>query len=203
MKVAILFSGQLRGFKHIVNNLNDNLIKNFENVDTYFYVPKNDYSIEEYFKPTSIIYDDDVIHDTSNIFNFKGHQNSTPQNFIQQWYSLYKCKELMLENNIKYDLIIRCRPDNDFISPLTLDMIDINKINICEWGGWEGYNDRFAIGNFDDMLIYCDFYTECKNYGGNSEDRLKQYLDSKNLKINLISHIHHRINEDGSKREHP
>jgi hypothetical protein len=109
----------------------------------------------------------------------------------------------MLEKNIRYDLIIRCRPDNDFITPLTLDMIDINKINICDWGGWGGYNDRFAIGNFDDMLIYCDFYTECKNYDGNSEYRLKQYLDSKNLKINLINHIHHRINEDGTKREHP
>jgi hypothetical protein len=82
-------------------------------------------------------------------------------------------------------------------------MLNLNAINVCKWGDWGGYNDRFAIGPAEHMITYCDFYLHCKKYDGNSESRLQQYLTSKSVPVSLIEHVHYRINEDGSRREHP
>ena len=204
MRTAILLSGQLRGFKYIIDNLKNNFINYLGEVDTYFYINKDSYNIDDVFTPTEVKYEDDIIHDESGIFNFLGHQFSTPQRFMQQWYSLYMCKEMMLASNKSYDYVVRTRPDNDFVTPLTWDILNPDKINICNWGNHlGGYNDRFAIGPFNEMLTYCDFYHHCKKYPGNSELRLKQYLNENNIPVNFIDHVHYRINEDGSRREHP
>ena len=53
MNVAILFSGQLRGFKHVVNNLKLNLISKFSTVDTFFYLSENNYYDIDNFKIVS------------------------------------------------------------------------------------------------------------------------------------------------------
>lgn len=200
MKTAILISGQLRGFKHIVNNLKSNLINYLGDVDVFFYIPDNtSYKVEEYFSSKYITYAPDEYHDEEGLIDF----SNPTQQFLQQWYSLYMCKELITQSNKKYDFIVRTRPDNDFITPLTLDQLDLTKINIPSWGHWGGYNDRFAIGPTNEMEIYCDFYKHCKHFPGNSELRLKHYLDNNNINVNFIDHIHYRVNEDGSRREHP
>jgi hypothetical protein len=200
MRTAVLISGQLRGFKYIINNLRNNLLNNLGETDIFFYIPYDSYKVEYMFTPTDIRYKHDTEHDVSSFTNFTGPDK---QRYIQQWYSLYKCKELMLSHNKQYDYIVRTRPDNDFVTPLTLDLLNLDQINVCSWGSYGGYNDRFAIGPFNQMLVYCDFYLSCTQYSTNSESRLKQYLDNNDIKVNLIDHVHYRINEDGSKREHP
>lgn len=203
MKTAVLVSGQVRGFKHIVKNLETNLLAHLGEVDTYFYLDDSAYRIDSFFSADNIKYEKDIEHDAEGLNNFYGHSRSTPQKFLQQWYSLYACKRMMLDSGKEYDLIVRTRPDNDFITPLTLDMLNLNAINVCKWGDWGGYNDRFAIGPAEHMITYCDFYLHCKKYDGNSESRLQQYLTSKSVPVSRIDHVHYRINEDGSRREHP
>lgn len=201
MRTAVLISGQVRGFKHIVQNLKDNLIANFGDVDLFFYLQEpSSYRVEEYISPYSIVYEADVTHNISHIVNYP-HGNEA--NFLQQWYSLYKCKELMLFSRKIYDLVIRTRPDNDFISPLDSKEIDIEKINVCSWGGHGGINDRLAIGPYNQMLSYCDFYFHCHRYDGNSESKLQAYLYHNEIPINFIDYLFYRVNEDGTRREHP
>jgi hypothetical protein len=204
MKTAVLISGQIRGFRHITKNLYSNFLNYFGDVDVFVYLSDdNTYKVEEFITPTDITYTKDIIHNETGMNDFQGHHLSTPQKFMQQWYSLQMCKELMLKQNKKYDFVVRTRPDNDFVETITPKILDNQKINICSWGSYSGYNDRFAIGPYDEMVTYCDFYNECKIYPGNSEMKLKAYLTNKNIEVNLIDKIHYRINENGTRREHP
>ena len=197
MNVAILFSGQLRGFKHVVNNLKLNLISKFSTVDTFFYLSENNYyDIDNFFQPTKIEFFKDLDYNTDGLVDIVN-----PKGFMGQWYSLYQCKNLMLSFNKKYDLIIRSRPDNNYINELDLKNINVNTINVCNWSNFGGINDRFAIGPTNLMLDYCDFYLDCKLFAGNSETKLKEYLDRKSIPLNLIDYYHYRINENGERRE--
>jgi hypothetical protein len=201
MKTAILISGQARGFKHIIQNLKDNLLSNFGEIDLFFYLQAPiPYQIEEYIMPHSLVYESDISHDVSSIDNYP---YANKQQFLQQWYSLYKCKELMLLSRKDYDLVIRTRPDNDFISPFLLEDINPAAINACSWGGHGGINDRLAVGPYNQMLIYCDFYFHCHRYEGNSESKLESYLRHNHIPIHLIEYLFYRVNEDGQRREHP
>ena len=99
------------------------------------------------------------------------------------FYKIYMCnqlrKEYEIENNIKYDLIIRMRGDQVFEKKINLDFPE-NKIliNSYPWGdedyihqfvgedcGKEGcrnetewINDRFSVGNSDNIDYLCDLY---------------------------------------------
>ena len=201
MKTAVLLSGQVRGFKHIVGNLKANLMPNFGDVDLFFYLQSpSSYKIEEYIAPYSLAYESDILHDTSLFDNYP-HGNI--DQFLQQWYSLYKCKELMLLSRKNYDFVIRTRPDNDFISPFLFQDINPCSINVCSWGGHGGINDRLAVGPFNYMLTYCDFYFHCHRYEGNSESKLESYLRHNQIPDHFIDYFFYRVNEDGQRREHP
>jgi len=99
------------------------------------------------------------------------------------FYKILKCNELRkeyeIENNIKYDLIIRMRGDQIFEKKINLDFPE-NKIliNYYPWGDEdyihhfvgddcdlegcrneiEWINDRFAVGNSENIDYLCDLY---------------------------------------------
>ena len=59
------------------------------------------------------------------------------------------------ENGIRYDAVLRCRPDLLFESPLPdLSTLDLNYIYVPDFHMYEGCNDRLAIGNPATMTIY-------------------------------------------------
>ena len=86
--------------------------------------------------------------------------------------------------------------------PITPSAVDPNKINAIfhdsyssvgkEEGGNHdctriGINDKFAIGSFDNMIKYCDFYKSksIQYFYGNSEQKLYNYIVNEcNLEFN-------------------
>ena len=59
------------------------------------------------------------------------------------------------ENGIRYDAVLRGRPDLLFESPLPdLSTLDLNYIYVPDFHMYEGCNDRLAIGNPVNMTIY-------------------------------------------------
>jgi len=110
--------------------------------------------------------------------------NVTNINIIETiFYKIYMCNQLRKdyekENNIKYDLIIRMRGDQVFEKKINLDFPE-NKIliNAYPWGDedyvhhfvgddcgqpgsrneTEWLNDRFAVGNSENIDYLCDLY---------------------------------------------
>ena len=123
------------------------------------------------------------------------------------FYKIYHCNELKkqyeLENNFKYDLVIRTRGDQVFEKKINLDFpTDKILINAYPWGD-EDYvhhfieennreseinciNDRFAVGNSENIDVLCDIYNHLEELISSSENVQLEYLLNKYLKLNNI-----------------
>lgn len=123
------------------------------------------------------------------------------------FYKIYMCNELKkqyeIDNNFKYDLVIRTRGDQVFEKKINLDF-PTNKIliNAYPWGD-EDYvhhytepdkfenekkciSDRFAIGTSENIDILSNLYLNFEELITNSESVELEYLLNKYLKNNNI-----------------
>lgn len=131
----------------------------------------------------------------------------TSMNSIRDTESTKRAFEYMKnQKKRRYDYVIVCRPDIDFINKLNVS--DIKKK--CKKGiiltpyfhAWEGINDRFAIGTYEDIEIYCNRTKEnilwqTNGDQKNSEIFLKNYLLSKNIKQKNTPIFFRRIRAGG------
>jgi hypothetical protein len=122
------------------------------------------------------------------------HESVRPQNMCSMYYNNKKAFELIEEhmknNNIKYDLIVKFRPDimND-----KFPIFFITEDNeVCTPGehvfGWPGINDMIAFGNFESMKVYSSMYDYIDEYIDNGvlfhpETMLRHHLDNKGITI--------------------
>jgi hypothetical protein len=116
-------------------------------------------------------------------------------NVMNQWK---KCQEVAFlkqrfekENNLKFDLVFRIRPDMVLQNKLEYSSLDLTKYNIPNHDNWYGYNDRAGAGNSKNMDYYMiNFVNNIEKYFKkdgiifHSETLLKHHLDQKNIEIN-------------------
>lgn len=169
--------------KNIVKPINHNSIDYFLVTynNKYYFNPSNnenhliDYkSIFKYFKFNQKIILDINAQYTKNIDNFTNklidrygcskywgdYDNAKRLTIyaIRQIYGLYKLYDQVLYNT-SYDKYIFCRPDCIFHNKIHQSLIDIpNSICIPNFACWHGYNDRFAITDYNGMIVYCNRY---------------------------------------------
>ncbi len=191
MRIAILLSGFLRTILHNFKK-NGPLFSKY-NVDYFVHISSNE-SIDEYnnykIAPMQIIYElkpvqviiENEFKDVSKEFS----------NIRQMWYKFNVLNEMknMYEknNNIKYDLVIRLRPDV-YIIDNKIDLIFQN-VNDTIYG----INDEFFYGNTQSMnkvaKIYENFdfiLNNCKLNNRNKKgDPFFEFIETEN--INLINH---------------
>jgi hypothetical protein len=86
------------------------------------------------------------------------------------------------------------RPDVSIYDSLPLHQIlpNLDKINIPSFDSNEGYNDRFAIMNYKNAIIYGKRINEIAEFRKNngrivSEKYLKFIIHKYNLNVNLIN----------------
>lgn len=121
LKVAFCFSGQLRSFKDTYKIINRNLISHFKDPDIFLTTWEDDpnlldykllYNVSEninfkFFPPQNYDY---IIEKVNKVKEFSNKFNTLNQLFL-----LKMCNDLKKthehENNFKYDLVFRCRPD--------------------------------------------------------------------------------------------
>lgn len=221
MKAAFLFSGQLRGFNHCIENFNKYLFSAFEEYDTFFYLPVADGKrLFDIITPTSVLLEEDQLH--KEIKNFANNicrsekrsqdNNYKPlahmQHYFLQWYGVKKVFEVFDSyrslNDIKYDVIFRIRPDIKFFKQFVYE--EFSGIQTSDKSGSGGYYDRLAYGSYDHMKYYCSLY-DCLyaekynnfEFTGNSESKLKQHIIAGNInwKTQDLS-FYHSVNIDGT-----
>jgi len=83
-------------------------------------------------------------------------------------YSIHKCNELKksyeIENNFKYDFVIRTRYDFGLSEPIYIENFDKNIIYAPSDNSHAyGFNDQFAIGSSENIDIYSDVYLSIKS----------------------------------------
>jgi len=119
--------------------------------------------------------------------------------------SILLANDRALLTNKPYDLIVRYRFDYG-VKNIKFENYDLNKINIPNEHGYNGYQDQFAFGNQQAMYTYAnwvfqiavnenafakerDLSTNRHTHPGfpwHPESSLKRYLDTSQISVNLI-----------------
>jgi len=197
--LALCLSGRLDNIKYCYNNWKKNILK-YYNIDIFMHCSlpsdKNKEYIEKYIKPKRIVYYD------------LGENTKLKDLLKLQIYRIYKCNlmknEYMKKYNIKYDYIIKSRPDIVYNQILNLDFInDTSKlfipVNHKFYNSPNIYNlgitDQLFIGTNYIMDIACNFHIFLKKYNYIScmipEIKFKKYL-----KDNYINFIYFKYDWD-------
>lgn len=210
MKLCFMITGLLRGFSNgLLLFLKE--LSRYIDIDLYIYTTKDNYDykfqttqghesfttiVSEQFCKLFVI-DCSAIDKVDNL-------SAREKNIYHQWKKIYLCFQNIPPQS--YDYIIRIRPDiNVQIKPLEfLEIVaklnsntiyipfgnDLSSIN--NKGSDKGLNDQVAIGSYDQMKIYSEFYnylTKKKELERPlvSEVLLLKYLSTVNASIERFS----------------
>ena len=207
MKIALLLTGFVRSYLSNFNSLKVNIIDKY-NTDIYISTWNktqsiinsgyDDYDINSFINIYSDKLKDYIILDidkyyadkinitfqsrSDDVFKINNraieHGSRWVERLRDQWYIVNNGFNLISNN---YDYIIRTRFDvliNNFnLLPVDFVIPAPHPINV--------YNDHFAYGNYDNMKIYCDLYSNIEklyiDYNidiSNAEYMLKFYIEN-------------------------
>jgi len=233
MRVAVCLTGLARTFDKCRQSYLDNIINQYD-CDVFIYVSKD----EDSHSMDLIKSVDKVILEKNPVLNEKDYEQYkkcmkkyTVQGLLQQLWKIKMCNDRMLEyqrtHNIRYDWVIRCRPDlmiTRKIDNLTKFNKDIMYIPVYSeltgrrsrrrypLRGLFNYTtsdclpDRFAIASPELMNIYASRYDEfdalVKRIGFiYSENTICQHLKYHNVKIQLLQPMYYILRkEKGAKK---
>lgn len=223
MKIALSYSGFIRSFSKAFDNHLNTVIQDFD-CDIYchmwdsfgfgrigeIYDSRYDkismYEIDNLLskiKPTKFIFEkyeefepklDDLLKNNVKEFPFC-------KNVLSMHYKIYQSNDLILKSNIKYDIVIRLRPDHFLNQKINFKKIHENSIYTSltpsrNNGG--GVNDQFAYGNLDSMKKYSNLYNNWHILNNNRrncnpEHIFREHLEYEKLKILHDEEIDHWI----------
>ncbi len=118
-------------------------------------------------------------------------------NTLSMYYSNKKAYELIdkyqKENNIRFDQIIKFRPDIINIQlPIFPECIEDNTIYTYNDYHYGGLNDQIAIGNIESMTKYCNLYDSIEKYINNivfhPESLLLYHILVNNINVKFIDY---------------
>ncbi len=173
-RIAVCLSGSCRGLDRTYGKLQENLLNilgRYGHYDIFMYVPEDaEAEHASILNPTvlRVVPDHHLeeggLHNGSDCLLKVGLQR-----YLQQLYGLKMCdrlrQEYEKENDIRYEAVVRCRPDLLFESPLPdLKTLDLNYLHVPDFHMFEGCNDRFAIGNPENMARYMQKYDDWHAY---------------------------------------
>tara|TARA_Y100000004_G_scaffold196914_1_gene268737 strand:+ start:9078 stop:9890 length:813 start_codon:yes stop_codon:yes gene_type:complete len=223
MKTAIILSGQLRGFPLCYQSIIDNISSQFPNPDFFHYGPPepDGKKVEDYLECKALYEPDDLeaakgVHPagiggaSAAASKNNGHpEHELVLHFALQWKNLMKAFELIPQGY--YDLVVRLRPDTYSISPIDsesiINEVDDSSIHIPQFDAYNGVNDRFAVGTYEPMKVYCNLYKgligEGRYDSGGSEDRLREHLKKNKIRLKYLNWCFCCRSKDGAFRGCP
>jgi uridine kinase len=205
MKIAVVISGYLRGFKENVNSIKNNIIQNHD-CDIYMHITEDNNDDKYYNKNITIEYikselKPKILLISANLFF---SQNKNINNLLNQNYKFFwlneERKKICKIENIHYDLIIKIRPDVHILSKLNYDM-DIDCVYIpsdskIDTAKLQNHDDKYicdiiAYGTTQKMDEYFNYYLQInylvKTYGIVNETLLYHYFVNNNIEYILVN----------------
>ena len=181
MKTAFCFSGELRSIDKTYSILKERLMSRFLDYDIFYHSWSDDPDIsklnfiENDPNTKNILIEDRVTLPERKVYENNKRPEVFVQGMLRQLYCLKTCnnlkKEYEKENNFKYDIVVRMRPDLFLINNTSLEKSaeywDMkNYLYTTDHDDHHGYNDRFYFSNSENM----DFLSD-------RLDRLDYYAD--------------------------
>lgn len=188
MKIALVFSGHIRSYKNVRDNIFNNLIKQLENNGHKCYIFSSIWSNSGFrenqwtgdIDETTLKNDSEVIQIEKNKRKefIEKYNNNKWQNYshlsgpetcgdaISMWYRIFQGFNLINISNI--DIVFRIRPDMYFNNKFNTDMLNNILNNTIYMPSWHGkyevvtkqMMDHFAFGDYKSMKIYCSVYND-------------------------------------------
>jgi hypothetical protein len=135
-------------------------------------------------------------------------------NTLGGYYRIYECGEMVKNSGIKYDAVVRMRPDSileDVVNLQTPDKGIIYANQHSSWGS-DAINDSLLYGDMESMEIYrnmhnhlIDIFHQTQGPGNAAEHLLYVYLTNMGLKINMDlntpTHSYHNYREKEKSKE--
>ncbi|HVT82528.1 MAG TPA: hypothetical protein VHM90_17940 [Phycisphaerae bacterium] len=214
MKIALMLTGGVRGFKHAFRTWDWMMA---QVTDTYYFcspLQPDETPIESLIPNAQGEYveDDPWVERYTEGRGVPVHDRPANSGHVAgplMCCAIHNCFQRLLGH---YDIVIRCRPDNFFGSGVSFESglaQGPNAIWVPRFFSWGGYTDRFAFGGMDAMRVYSNFYFHLNDWtgegegvpcwSGNSETRLYHYL-RKRCEVRRFDLRFCQVRADGSLR---
>jgi hypothetical protein len=225
MRTAICFTGTGRSLEYTGENLKKVLIQESPNCDVFVHIAKTKHSkkAEKYFTIDQVkdfkIENDELISTDGLRWHPNWpmglHSGNDPkQTYLNMLLSRMKCGQMLTKysnkNSIKYDKVIFSRLDIEYFYNLPKNM-DLKYICVPDFHHFDivqgkGCNDRFAAGNFENMMAYFNLYGGIRDlvkrgHRLHGESTLYSYLNLCNIQIKKYFIRFTRIRPDGFRQD--
>ena len=202
LKIALLYSGQLRSWKDTVANHQANIWQrdDFNQTEPFFYTDKDPNDNNHGYAFNNVV----ITRESFFPDPFKGHPYNANKAGENQVYNTYN---QWLNNLVGFilapvdrDVYVRIRPDLKFNDKLDFTDYDYSgrKIYIPQGHDYGGVNDQFAFGNREVMKIYFSVmlnhhYLYARGVKFHSETMQQENLNAEGVEIVRIGYPQHDI----------
>lgn len=213
MKTVVCFSGQARSLEYTHKNIKENLLSYLGDCDIITHTPEDSdaHKVEKYLKKNNLIVIEPDIFIPPRTIVFDQNCRGEIQTYLQMLNSRRRVGEVLALTEEKYDRVIHARLDVKYFKPLenVLDGLDLQELYVPDFHSFSivqgnGYNDRFAVSNYDNMLKYFNLFyyvfeeakMGIKNHG---ESTLYRYLDFCKIPVKKIPVRFTRVRPNGDE----
>jgi hypothetical protein len=201
MRTAVLLCGLPREVDETWRTLQHCLLPNFPNPDVFIYTGQHYPVGGEFFsaiQPARYVVEPQCrfLREEETIRKLGYYADEHINSYIQQIYGLKRAwevkEEYELKMNVKYDLVIRTRPDFIYLRPITMNLFgdDVyNKLNTIHPPGAPTICTEFAIGPRDVMKKYHMIWDWVMNDNGkmlNRDNHRLNHTQDRNYNCDVI-----------------
>ena len=137
----------------------------------------------------------DLTPELSRAYNLAPYTNAAPalQLLLQHWGNREVWRHFKATQQKEFSTVIRLRPDmlfHSFRAPV-LSGFFFNEVHVPRWGGFAGYNDRFAVMGEEAAGAYFSVYDHIpelirRGCPFHPETLLAATLDAENVKVHKL-----------------
>lgn len=188
IKTALCISGHLRTFLdnynsvkvNILDKLNcdvfihtwDTLGLSYRHTDSNLHITETKHvtdTINKLYKPKKIIIEKSRYFSITPLMQQRLIDHRDVSGILSMWYKIEACnnlkKDYEIENNFKYDCVIRFRGDLFVEQPIPIDIhTNLQHLFLPNYGNFGGACDQFAYGNSEIMDKYSELYSNLENH---------------------------------------
>lgn len=198
-RIAICLSGYVRNWEHCLDSFKLHAIQNYD-CDIFIHTwDKKDYflriqnptdldveKLESGFLPKSILVEEKPDFVLSDLQISKNNENRDCAGIMSMFYSIYKANELKRNYedkfNIKYDVVIRTRPDVLYSSNIDIPInMNSDRLYVPIHGDFLGLNDQIAFGSSEIMNKYSNIYNRVDELLSNGSWMNPEVLNRRNI----------------------
>jgi len=123
----------------------------------------------------------------------------SPAHMAAQYYKIWYCNDMRKyyerDTGVRYDIVIRARPDLFFTTPITQENLiqAKTKLSVPSIENYAGINDQFALGNPHMMDFYSMMYHSLPRYFRDNNPYIPEMFVAWYLRTQEIPYFHNNI----------